>query len=574
MGDRDVTVDILANDKTGKGTRSAGDNFDKLNQRATKAVKGIESLPLGALGGKAGNDFVKGLLKPLAGLSGQAAPIFAAVGIGAAPLIGAAISGAIIGGAGIGGVAGGLIIASKDVRVQAAADTVGKRIESRLERAAGVFVEPAIKGVERLGAAVDTVDLEGIFRDASRYVEPLADGIGDAIESLGDGIEALVRNAGPAIDAISDGIGDFGEVVGDGLEQIATHGDSAADALRVTFGIINSSVGGTLKAVDVLTKLYEINRKIGGDTGLRLLLKATGQDLDNLGESGRRGGSGTFAAADGIEKVADEAEAAAPDLRTLAEKMDDAADAATDLFDSTTDLAGALDAASEAARENGKTLDANTEKGRDNRNALSSVARELRDNYDAYVAVNGAGAGATRVAEQNREAFIRTARQFGATSERAERLANDILGIPQSRGTKADFNANKAKRDISSYKGDIRSIPTYKRTVVEIARIVTGGTGSDSGLQSGIDKQNRTGARAFGGPTVAGGTYLVGERGPEILQMGNRAGNVIPNNALSGLSSGEVTLIVNLSEGVQQVVKAEIVTHDRNLKRRVTAGAR
>ena len=40
--------------------------------------------------------------------------------------------------------------------------------------------------------------------------------------------------------------------------------------------------------------------------------------------------------------------------------------------------------------------------------------------------------------------------------------------------------------------------------------------------------------RATGGPVAAGGSYLVGERGPEILQMGSRGGNIIPNGGMGG----------------------------------------
>ena len=42
-----------------------------------------------------------------------------------------------------------------------------------------------------------------------------------------------------------------------------------------------------------------------------------------------------------------------------------------------------------------------------------------------------------------------------------------------------------------------------------------------------------TGGRATGGAVSAGGTYLVGERGPEILHVGT-GGNVTPNSALGG----------------------------------------
>ncbi len=40
--------------------------------------------------------------------------------------------------------------------------------------------------------------------------------------------------------------------------------------------------------------------------------------------------------------------------------------------------------------------------------------------------------------------------------------------------------------------------------------------------------------KASGGPVMPGGAYLVGEKGPEVLQMGSQAGNIIPNNRLGG----------------------------------------
>ena len=42
--------------------------------------------------------------------------------------------------------------------------------------------------------------------------------------------------------------------------------------------------------------------------------------------------------------------------------------------------------------------------------------------------------------------------------------------------------------------------------------------------------------KARGGPVSAGGTYLVGEKGPEILQMGSMGGSIIPNGGFGGTS--------------------------------------
>lgn len=45
-------------------------------------------------------------------------------------------------------------------------------------------------------------------------------------------------------------------------------------------------------------------------------------------------------------------------------------------------------------------------------------------------------------------------------------------------------------------------------------------------------KNSISGARAAGGPVSAGGTYLVGERGPELFTP-NTGGNIVPNHALN-----------------------------------------
>jgi len=53
--------------------------------------------------------------------------------------------------------------------------------------------------------------------------------------------------------------------------------------------------------------------------------------------------------------------------------------------------------------------------------------------------------------------------------------------------------------------------------------------------------------RANGGPVSAGGAFLVGEKGPELLQMGSRGGNIIPNNQLGGGTTNIVNVSVDAS---------------------------
>lgn len=53
--------------------------------------------------------------------------------------------------------------------------------------------------------------------------------------------------------------------------------------------------------------------------------------------------------------------------------------------------------------------------------------------------------------------------------------------------------------------------------------------------------------RANGGPVAAGGTYLVGERGPEILRMGAQGGVVIPNHQIAAPAGGGTTVVQNFT---------------------------
>ncbi|MDE0878928.1 MAG: phage tail length tape measure family protein [Sphingomonas bacterium] len=63
------------------------------------------------------------------------------------------------------------------------------------------------------------------------------------------------------------------------------------------------------------------------------------------------------------------------------------------------------------------------------------------------------------------------------------------------------------------------------------------------------------GARAMGGPVLPRGSYLIGERGPEILRMGGQGGSIVPNHELGG----PVSIHVAVEEGAmfRPVVRSE-----------------
>jgi hypothetical protein len=72
------------------------------------------------------------------------------------------------------------------------------------------------------------------------------------------------------------------------------------------------------------------------------------------------------------------------------------------------------------------------------------------------------------------------------------------------------------------------------------------------------------GARAQGGQVRGGESYLVGERGPELLTMGT-SGRIASNdslkNAVGGNSGADVVVnqTINVTTGIQSTVRAEII---------------
>ena len=78
--------------------------------------------------------------------------------------------------------------------------------------------------------------------------------------------------------------------------------------------------------------------------------------------------------------------------------------------------------------------------------------------------------------------------------------------------------------------------------------------------------------RALGGQTRPGETYLVGERGPELLTMGNQGGNVIPNSRMNSDNRVEVTQVFQISAGVAGTVRSEIAKSLPALKQMTQQG--
>ncbi len=120
----------------------------------------------------------------------------------------------------------------------------------------------------------------------------------------------------------------------------------------------------------------------------------------------------------------------------------------------------------------------------------------------------------------------------------AESLKDKFKQIGETVRTDLVNNLTDAIMGAKSFGDAMRSVlDNLKRQLIQLAlnRAIEGigkalmPKGGGGGFFSGL-----FGKRARGGPVSAGGAFVVGEKGPEILQMGSKRGNIIPNNAIGG----------------------------------------
>jgi hypothetical protein len=151
--------------------------------------------------------------------------------------------------------------------------------------------------------------------------------------------------------------------------------------------------------------------------------------------------------------------------------------------------------------------------------SLSNRARELAGTYDGQ----GSGGYNLGLALKN---------MAGSFTD-----LFDALNSSDSDNATASLNAladalNAVAKGIGYIAGAADTFAKFKKTA--LGQLLFGTWGPNGMFPGLLNPSAIDGARAMGGPVSAGGSYLVGENGPEILNLGYRGGNIIPNNAIGG----------------------------------------
>ena len=236
---------------------------------------------------------------------------------------------------------------------------------------------------------------------------------------------------------------------------------------------------------------------------------------------------------------------------------DDAAMAIGDVIDKSAGAVDALDDAGTAADDVGEDL-ADLDK------AATSAANATRDLTDEYKRLTDSLSDeeAWLGVEQAIDDYKDKVNEAGASNRDKRKALIDL------------------KQSLIDYLSSLEDVPFEKQT--EILALIDQGAFDEAENQLSYLARQRNvpinpstggalpnvatginGRRAAGGPVAAGGAYLVGENGPEILQMGSAGGSVIPNSRLGGPTNVFVNVKADPNGTVQSLKQYERINGTR-----------
>lgn len=587
----------------------AGKGFGKSVKKWFTGEGGGLFTEIGKSGGTVfGSGFLGALKTPILGPLITAT--LAAVVLTTLPAIGAIAGGAMVAGFGAGIAGLGIVFAAKskvvgdtwrDTMAQLGADMqlLSKPFERTLVNIAGYFertvdkFNPALaKAFGKMAPVIDKF-VDGAAHSLEQLIpaiDPITDAFGAVMDALGPALHSMIGD-------LSDGMRELALSVQRNPEALADMVRGLGDVIRSALGLITilnnvnggfEDLTGGVSLVDVVMKGLQatltplIALFAGLEKGIGLVNAMT-HSTDASGASMREAGLQLDRLAKGLDKEAAAAKGTIGPTQTAAEKQAELAKKAaeakqrfeelvTSLFKlqnqfltlsgAAIGVQAAIDQASASAKENGKTLDINTEKGRNNRSALDSLAKSINDQSEAMIRAGKSNLTTARTAETSKTAFIKVAQQMGLNKREAERLAAQLIAIPNvSREARLTANKKDLESKLAAAKRELASkdltkerratltanIKALEKAIARARAAINAVKGKtvyidaivrQRGAIKAADPRLNNPGNWDGGPVMpgfaAGGTppkkFVAGEYGAEIVEIfGGGAARVTPH---------------------------------------------
>ena len=519
----DLGVEFAATgDKaTGKELGSQRSLLGRMNRLRDELVASMQVVPEAAAAGvKAGSSFASSFGGIL---DGAGSPIKAGLIAGVllaaaevAPGLGAMLAGGITGAVGTGAIAAGIFAASKDERVRAAARAMGTSISGEFFASGGAFVQPTIDSLNLLERRFRSLDLGDALAKAAPTVKIIATGIADLATNVMPGLNAMLDRMGPFANVAAEGIGELGGAIGSFLDDVSSS-EGAVMGLEAAFKLVSGTIVILGNGLNILSDIFDgfvqsqiaiyaviegLARGLGQNdiADFAARIRATFEDLKSNAPPVAEALDGVGQAAKRYSESALHAALRTGDLSTAWDIMHGKMLSADEAL-----LAArqAVDAVKSAFEDGTRAVEGNSTAVLENRVSLERAAQQAsaaaQRYYELHVATDGvasATAGANKIMQDQRVAAENATGATGKQKDAVHRLADELFKLP---------NYVPVKIDVVTF------YSTVGRVAAAAAKVI-GGFG-----------------RAEGGP-VGPGSYLVGEKQPEILTLGaGQYGHVYPS---------------------------------------------
>lgn len=442
------------------------------------------------------------------------------------PGLGAMIGGGISGAVGTGAMAAGLLSASHDPRVMAAAHVFGGNISDTFF-SGEAFVKPAMDAMKILEVGFKNMHLDAALAKVAPTVTVIAEGLSSLGNNIMPGLNKTLDRMGPFANVAAEGMGNLGTELGGFLDNVSKS-PGAVEGLKMAFVILNGTIGMTGDVIHWLEDVFDgfLHKQVqiynvlsGAAAGLNhpevAVFAATVRDsfqaiLDNAPPTGT--------AIDGVSQATTSFGESALYAAMKAGNLSTAWDV---LHGKTLSADEAMAAAKQAVKDvgdafasGGKSIQGNSDAALDNRIKLElagrAAAAAATEYYNAHVAIDGqasATAGANKIMEDQRVASEKAAGATGKNKDEVHKLADELFKLP------------------NFIPVDIAVTTTYKVSGSQVSKV-------ENQLARFEPR-----AKAAGGPVEAGVPYMINERGFETVTF-PAGGQVHPANLTPMMASG------------------------------------
>jgi hypothetical protein len=445
---------------------------------------------------------VSGGLPKLGPLSSGMSSALVGGAVAAAPAIGATINAAVLGAVGGGVLAGGILVAAKDSRVQAAWSDFAKTGSDALKGQANVLVDPLVDAAGTLKHSLvdDVIPTFGAGLDRlSPSIDRIATGLAGFAHNIGPGLLDGLSGSQKVLSGLGDDLPRLGSGFGYALREMSKGAEGAKDALGDVVTVIDGVTRATGFAVGKLSQLYALSHDLplGGIVQIATDLSQQGQ----LHKSFQYLNTDAGVSAQALEGLSDSAAKAGLGARLSAQDygilnnalsqtklttdqfagslVDQALGATIGLDQATLSFAQSQTQLGDVLVHNHSLQDVSTLKGQQLRQAVLAVVAANKEEYDTTLAVTGSATDAAAAWDAGTAALEKQLHNAGLTSAEIDKLIGKYRGVPDKVDTEiATKGLTEAINDLIDLIRQLNGLPTRKVIHVDTIYSTTGSLGT------------------------------------------------------------------------------------------------